>query len=172
MVGDQVSAKTTEGWRPGTVVQVYYREPNWPPGKVAPYQIKLDSGGLIYAHVDTDELVRLPVPTALTELRSMLENYYWNFKVALLDSSFAGLLDPANWLGDTNGSLAMSSYMYAKPLVAVVLGLAVWQRLPYVENSDVRRLLFASLVLLVSGTGMKVGWHIQRFVLYTAGIID
>ena len=82
-----------------------------------------------------------------------------------------GLLDPANWV-DAIGFSVYAFYLYAKPLVAVVLGVAVWQRLPYVENSDVRRLLFASLVLLVSGTGMKVGWHIQRFVLYTAGIID
>jgi len=35
-----------------------YRDDGMPPGMVAPYQVKLDSGDLIYAPEDSDELIR------------------------------------------------------------------------------------------------------------------
>jgi hypothetical protein len=35
-----------------------YRDEYMPPGMVAPYQVKLDNGGLIYAPQDSDELIR------------------------------------------------------------------------------------------------------------------
>ena len=34
-----------------------YRDDQMPPGMVAPYQVKLESGGLIYAPADEDELI-------------------------------------------------------------------------------------------------------------------
>lgn len=59
-VGDRILAKTADGWRPGTVVHLFYREPEWPQEhKPAPYQIELDSGHFIYAQVDIDDLVRV-----------------------------------------------------------------------------------------------------------------
>ena len=73
-VGDRVAARTADGWRPGTVVQVKYREPDWPEEQFAPYQIELDQvieqGGqrgrpLIYAQIDSEQLVRA-TPDLLT----------------------------------------------------------------------------------------------------------
>lgn len=46
------------GWAPGEVVALYYREDNWPPDAVAPYQIRLDSGSLIFAPHDHDMLIQ------------------------------------------------------------------------------------------------------------------
>ena len=46
------------GWEPGTVVKLFYREPHFPAGFVAPYQIKLDDGTLIYAPDDEDGTIR------------------------------------------------------------------------------------------------------------------
>jgi len=47
------------GWAPGTVAQLWYREPNWPPNSWAPYQIRLDDGRLIFAPGDMDQVIRL-----------------------------------------------------------------------------------------------------------------
>lgn len=57
-VGDRVIANTDEGACAGTVVQLNYREPDWPKDVIAPYQIELDEGDLIYAPADSDQLVR------------------------------------------------------------------------------------------------------------------
>ena len=57
-IGDRVSCNTGGGWQPGAVATLMYRDEYMPPGMVAPYQVKLDSGGLIYAPQDTDELIR------------------------------------------------------------------------------------------------------------------
>ena len=44
-VGERILARTPDGWRPGTIAQLQYREPDWPEEhKAAPYQIELDSG--------------------------------------------------------------------------------------------------------------------------------
>ena len=65
-VGDRILARTADGWRPGAVVRLFYKEPDWPEEhKPAPYQIELDSGHFIYAQVDIDDLVRAP-PDSLT----------------------------------------------------------------------------------------------------------
>lgn len=58
-VGDAVECKTgSDLWSKGNVVAQLYREDFMPPGVVAPYQIKLDSGSLIYAPVDHDSVIR------------------------------------------------------------------------------------------------------------------
>jgi hypothetical protein len=46
-------------WAPGKITQLWYREPNWPPGSFAPYQIQLDDGRLIFAPVDMDQVIKL-----------------------------------------------------------------------------------------------------------------
>jgi len=51
--GDRIMAKTPVGWRPGSIVQLRYREDGWPEDKTAPYQIELDDGALIYAQART-----------------------------------------------------------------------------------------------------------------------
>jgi len=60
--GQQVEAFTGDGanggWAPGTVVGTNYREPEWPEDQVAPYQIQLDDGTLIFAPMDEDRVVR------------------------------------------------------------------------------------------------------------------
>ena len=55
--GDRVIAFTGE-WSPGTIIGLHYREPSWAENMVAPYQIELDDGSLIYAPEDSDELVK------------------------------------------------------------------------------------------------------------------
>ena len=46
-------------WLPGKIVKLWYREPNWPPGFFAPYQIELEDGRQIYAPADMDQVVRI-----------------------------------------------------------------------------------------------------------------
>jgi hypothetical protein len=49
-VGERILARTPDGWRPGTIVQLRYREPDWPEEhNAAPYQIELDSGARLGA---------------------------------------------------------------------------------------------------------------------------
>ena len=45
-------------WAPGCVVRLFYREDEWPAGRVVPYQVELDDGRLIFAPADTDHLIR------------------------------------------------------------------------------------------------------------------
>ena len=50
-------------WLAGTVVALHYREPSWPRGRVAPYQVRLDEdGSLIFAPSDEDDVVRAAAP--------------------------------------------------------------------------------------------------------------
>ena len=77
-VGDAVECNTSDGWSRGKVVAVMWRDADMPPGVIAPYQVELDvvavgkgkaparvtgegSGNLIYAPIDTDDLIRSPV---------------------------------------------------------------------------------------------------------------
>jgi len=46
-------------WAPGKVIQLWYREPNWPQGSFAPYKIKLDDGREIYAPADMEQIIRV-----------------------------------------------------------------------------------------------------------------
>jgi hypothetical protein len=45
-------------WAPGTICQLWYREPSWPPGSFAPYKVKLDDGREIFAPADLDQVIR------------------------------------------------------------------------------------------------------------------
>ena len=57
-VGDKVSCNAASGWSEGTIVAVMYRTPDMPSGFVAPYQIQLDDGPLIYAPMDDDRVIK------------------------------------------------------------------------------------------------------------------
>ena len=64
-VGDAVECKYgaddgTTGWARGRVIKHLYEEPCWKeqPGFLAPYQVRLDDGRLIYAPEDHDSLIR------------------------------------------------------------------------------------------------------------------
>ena len=63
-VGDRVlcnvgvSTDGTVTWADGTVIELFYTQRTFPPGKCAPYQIRLDTGGMIYASRDGDHAVR------------------------------------------------------------------------------------------------------------------
>jgi len=56
-VGDRVECNC-DGWRLGTIVKTWYREPGWEEERAVPYQVKLDSGMTIFAPMDQDECVR------------------------------------------------------------------------------------------------------------------
>ena len=56
-LGDRVVCQCGT-WQPGTIVKMFYVQRNFPPGKCAPYQVKLDDGRLIYAPADADNVVR------------------------------------------------------------------------------------------------------------------
>lgn len=57
-VGTKVKCNTGASWKTGEVVALMYRGEYMPPGMVAPYQVKLDNGDLIYAPEDRDELIK------------------------------------------------------------------------------------------------------------------
>lgn len=60
-VGDLVSAKIGEvgdNWQPGRIAAIGYREAHFPPGFVAPYQVELHGGRMIYAPYDNDTIIR------------------------------------------------------------------------------------------------------------------
>jgi len=58
-VGAKVQCNTGGGaWKNGEVVALMYRDEYMPPGMVAPYQVKIEGGDLIYAPEDSDELIR------------------------------------------------------------------------------------------------------------------
>ena len=60
-LGDTVLVKVapTE-FSEGTVSAVFHKEPQFPPGHVVPYQVRLVRGGAVYAPADTDDFVRAP----------------------------------------------------------------------------------------------------------------
>ena len=58
-VGDPVRCKVSATqWKKGTVVALHYREDQWPEDMVAPYQVQLNNGPLIYAPQDDDRLIQ------------------------------------------------------------------------------------------------------------------
>ncbi|KAL7548725.1 hypothetical protein ACHAWF_011992 [Thalassiosira exigua] len=58
-IGERVLAYVDYTWLPGRVVDLHYREPDWPDGRVSPYQILLDEGGtLIHAPFDGDKCIQ------------------------------------------------------------------------------------------------------------------
>jgi hypothetical protein len=58
-VGSRVLCRTGPAdWAAGRVVQLHYREDCWPKGRVAPYQVALDDGDLIFAPADEEEIIR------------------------------------------------------------------------------------------------------------------
>lgn len=54
----RIGPDAEKDWAPGTIVQLWYAEANWPPGSFAPYKIKLDDGRFIFAPGDMDQVVR------------------------------------------------------------------------------------------------------------------
>ena len=58
-IDDRVCCRTgTTSWERGTIVALDYREEGWRAGLVAPYQIALDDGRLIYAPADNEQLIK------------------------------------------------------------------------------------------------------------------
>lgn len=58
-VGDRVRCKTSATqWKRGTIIKLHYRDERWPAGRVAPYQIELTGGVLIFSPQDSDALIR------------------------------------------------------------------------------------------------------------------
>ena len=55
-VDDAIECNLGDRWAKGKIVDLMYREP----GTVAPYQIELDDGSLIYAPSDSIEVIRKP----------------------------------------------------------------------------------------------------------------
>ena len=55
---------TEEGYSLGKITAVFHKEPQFPPGHVVPYQVRLTEGSLagssVYAPCDEDDFVRLP----------------------------------------------------------------------------------------------------------------
>jgi len=57
-VGSKVQCNAEGGWATGKVVALFYRDAGMPNGMIAPYQVKLDNGSLIYAPADDDQCIR------------------------------------------------------------------------------------------------------------------
>ncbi len=60
----RVGPHPVKGWASGRVIKLHYSEPSWPPNMVAPYQVALHDGRLIFAPQDTDQVIRLRPPAA------------------------------------------------------------------------------------------------------------
>jgi len=60
----RVGPHPVKGWVPGRIIKLHYTEPSWPPNMVAPYQIALHDGRLIFAPQDSDKVIRLRPPPA------------------------------------------------------------------------------------------------------------
>lgn len=60
----RVGPHPVKGWAQGRIIKLHYSEPSWPPNMVAPYQIALHDGRLIFAPQDTDQVIRLRPPPA------------------------------------------------------------------------------------------------------------
>jgi len=60
-VGTQVLCRVGENeWQSGTIIQLLYREDDWPKDQFAPYKIKLDEDGRhIFAPEDSDDMIKL-----------------------------------------------------------------------------------------------------------------
>jgi len=57
-LGDAVRVKTTPSeYGAGKVSAVFHREPQFPPGHVVPYQVRLGNGTTVYVPADTDDFV-------------------------------------------------------------------------------------------------------------------
>jgi len=56
-VGSRVECNCGQ-WMSGTVVGHWWRDANWPAGKIVPYQIKIDHGPTIFAPQDSDKCIR------------------------------------------------------------------------------------------------------------------
>jgi hypothetical protein len=54
----RIGPDAIKDWADGTIVLLWYREANWPPGSFAPYKIKLDDGREIFAPGDMDQIIR------------------------------------------------------------------------------------------------------------------
>jgi len=67
-IGDRVECRIgphpVKGWAPGRIVKLYYTENTWPSNMVAPYQIALHDGRLIFAPQDRESVIRLRPPPA------------------------------------------------------------------------------------------------------------
>jgi len=61
-VGDRVECKAAGrgkcSWRPGTVIKLWYKETSFDVNFSAPYQVRLDTGSLIYSNFDEDASIR------------------------------------------------------------------------------------------------------------------
>ena len=57
-LGDPVECNTSDGWVAGVVAGRMYRDDFMPPGMVAPYQIELHNGTMIWAPEDDDDFIR------------------------------------------------------------------------------------------------------------------
>ena len=65
-IGDPVECRIgphpVKGWAPGRITKLDYSQPDWPPNMVAPYQVALQDGRLIFAPQDSDLVIRLRDP--------------------------------------------------------------------------------------------------------------
>merc|ERR1712083_837294 len=56
-IGDKVQCNCRQ-WMAGEVVAYWFRDEWWETGRYAPYQVKLDNGGLIYVPFDKSTFIR------------------------------------------------------------------------------------------------------------------
>jgi TPR repeat protein len=66
-LGARVECSMPDGWFPGEVVALWYHEDAFPEGFIAPYQVDMDNGSLIYARIDDDTTIRAQLRFAIGE---------------------------------------------------------------------------------------------------------
>ena len=69
-IGSLVECQTEDGWQPGTVTRHWYTQKSFPQNMCAPYQVRLDTGKMIFAPMDEDQFIRIhPTHTLKAEER-------------------------------------------------------------------------------------------------------
>ena len=139
-VGDRIECNVSHVWAVGTVTQERYREPDWPEGQWAAYQVKLDDGEMIFAPRDDSGTCRAaptvnnipPGPAAVTQYDLVggglcacgcgapsdahTRNALWNDKDG--QSIFTGLAQDGDGqifkLDNANGDLMDSGHMVSE----------------------------------------------------------
>eukprot|EP00468_Gymnochlora_sp_CCMP2014_P009741 CAMPEP_0167762442 /NCGR_PEP_ID=MMETSP0110_2-20121227/12769_1 /TAXON_ID=629695 /ORGANISM="Gymnochlora sp., Strain CCMP2014" /LENGTH=586 /DNA_ID=CAMNT_0007649315 /DNA_START=55 /DNA_END=1815 /DNA_ORIENTATION=- len=96
-VGTSVKCHTGRGWQLGVIVRIDYKEPGW--SKVVPYQVRLNSGPLIYVPADTPELcIRASAIETPDGIKSALLDFFHE-DVDTAKVTIAGIQKALNDLG-------------------------------------------------------------------------
>ena len=115
-VGERVLCRCSETYSPGMVIKHWYREDHFPIFFTATYQVRLDSGGVIYAPSDDDQYVKFLQPKAKTvHMRKSRNIQAGIFDIAELKKEtrkyFTGKKHILSWFDTCSFEFLLRNYM-------------------------------------------------------------